>query len=89
MKSLLFKSAWSIAKIKGISFSEALTIAWKAVKNDVKIVVNTAWNGIKRIAFSKGNYATGDIESIISRVAVAYDNSGASDYYDGKTFNND
>lgn len=89
MKSLLFKSAWNLVRINKISFSEALTLAWKALKNEVKIVVTESWNKIKRISFSKNGKTSDRIENVITAEVVVVDNSGAAAYYDGKTFNND
>lgn len=89
MKSLLFKSAWNIVKINGVSFSEALKTAWKAYKNGVKIVITESWNKIKRIAFSKNGSQNGSIELVMNSVKSIVNNCGAKHYYDGITFNND
>lgn len=89
MKSLIFKSAWNLVRINKISFSEALTMAWKAFKNGVKIVVTESWNKIKRIAFSKNGKTSDRIENVINAVVEYVNNSNASAYYDGATFNND
>lgn len=39
MKSLLFKSAWSIFRMSNVSFSEALTLAWAQIKEGFKAVI--------------------------------------------------
>ena len=38
MKSLLFKSAWSIFRMQNVSFSEALKLAWKSLTSGLKAV---------------------------------------------------
>jgi len=91
MKSLLFKSAWNIKRINNVSFSEALSMAWKAFKSGVKIIVNTTWNKKQMIAFEKGNCQSGSIQGAIEAFEryVKPSMSGAAICYDGKTFNND
>lgn len=39
MKSLLFKSAWSIFIMQNVSFSQALILAWSKIKEGIKAVV--------------------------------------------------
>lgn len=39
MKSLLFKSAWSIFIMQDVTFSQALTLAWSKLKQGVKAVI--------------------------------------------------
>lgn len=53
MKSQLFKTAWTIAKTSKVSFSEALTTAWKAFKNGVVVGVNAAVKNNPVLSFSK------------------------------------
>ena len=91
MKSQLMKSAWQIFRNSKVSFSEALKTAWNAFKNEVKVVVNTAWNGVKVLSFGKGKIYKGNLTDLLTAVAndVPYNNNGAALWYDGKTFNND
>lgn len=90
MKSLLFKSAWSIFRIENVSFSVALKMAWEAIRQGKKVVieklnklVKSSGLGYETVYFYKLTYA--NIETSKS----VYNNDGASAYYDGKTFNND
>ncbi len=90
MKSELFKSAWSIFRMQNVSFSEALQLAWSNIKNGVKAVilkcnklVKSAGLGFETIYFKELIFV-----SMITKRSVC-DNSGASKWYDGKTFNND
>jgi len=90
MKSLLFKSAWSIFRMQNVSFSEALTLAWKSLKQGVKAVivksnklVKSAGLGYETIYFNELVFTS------ISVSRTVCDNSGAKHWYNGKTFNND
>jgi hypothetical protein len=89
MKSLLFKSAWNLVKLNKITFSEALTIAWKSYKNEVQIIVCESWNKIKRIAFTKNGTTSQFIENVINATKIIVNNECAAAYYNGSTFNND
>ena len=89
MRSIVMTSAHKIFKNGNVTFSESLTLAWKAFKNDVRIIVTESWNKIKRVAFTKNGTTSGTIENVISAFKSVVNNSGASLYYDGKTFNND
>jgi len=90
MKSLLFKSAWSIFRMQNVSFSEALKLAWKSIKNGLKAVivktnklVKSSGLGYETISFNELVFTNVDI------IKSVYNNDGASKWYDGKTFNND
>lgn len=91
MKSLLFKSAWSIFKMKNVSFSHALTLAWSKLKEGLKAVIvksnklvkSTRWMGYETIYFNELVFA-----NIVNSVG-AVRNEGAKHWYDDKTFNND
>jgi len=90
MKSLLFKSAWSIFRMQNVSFSEALTLAWKSLKQGVKAVivksnklVKSAGLGYETIYFNELVFTN----ILVSRTVC--DNSGAKHWYNGKTYNND
>ena len=48
MKSQVFKSAWELVKSLGMSLSEALTKAWKAVKLKSKLL-----SGVVEFSFTK------------------------------------
>lgn len=76
-KTIIFKSAWGLTKINGMSFSEALKLSWKAFKNNVRIIVTESWNKIKSVAFTKNGSTSGNIENVISAVIIVVDNSGA------------
>lgn len=91
MKSQLMKTAWQIFRNSTKTFSEALTAAWSAFKNDVAVIVNTAWNGTKVLSFGKNRIYKGNVDDLLEAVAndVPYNNDGAALWYDGKTFNND
>ena len=91
MKSQLFKTAWKLVKEMNYSFSEALTISWKAFKNNAKVIVNKTWNGLNVLAFNIQKCTASTIDKAIEMNAnyKAIDNSGASIFYDGQTFNND
>lgn len=89
MKSQIFKTAWSIARINKVSFSAALTLAWKAYKNEVKIVVTESWNKIKRIAFNKNGTQNGTIEAVINATRSVVNNEGAKWDYKFGTYNGD
>jgi hypothetical protein len=90
MKSLLFKSAWSIFRMQNVSFSEALKLAWKSIKSGLKAVivktnklVKSSGLGYETISFNELVFTNVDI------IKSVYNNDGASKWYDGKTFNND
>jgi len=90
MKSLLFKSAWSIFKMQNVSFSEALKLAWKSIKSGTKAVivkmnklVKSSGLGYETIYFNELVFTNIEIKRTV------YNNEGAQAYYDGKTFNND
>ena len=90
MKTLLFKSAWSIFKMQNVSFSEALKLAWKIARNGVKAVivkmnklVKSSGLGYETIYFNELVFT--DIET----KRTVYSNGGAASWYDGKTYNND
>lgn len=90
MKSLVFKSAWSIFKIQKISFSDALKLAWKSVKEGVKAVIVRS----NRLVKSKGlGYETIYFDELVfTNIEVkrgCYRNDSISAWYDGNTFNND
>lgn len=90
MKSLLFKSAWSIFRMQNVTFSQALTLAWKNLKANLKAVivksnklVKSAGLGYETVYFNELVF-----QSITVKRSVV-DNSGASAYYNCRIFNND
>lgn len=89
MKSLLFKQAWNLVKIQGMSFSDALKTSWKCYKSQVKIIVTESWNKIKRIAYSKNGTQSSTIENVINSEKSIVNNDGCALYYNYKNFNND
>lgn len=90
MKSILFKSAWSIFKMQNVSFSEALKLAWKSIKSGVKAVVVKTNKLVKSSGLGYDTIYFNELVfiNIETKVSV-YKNDGASKWYDGKTFNND
>lgn len=91
MKSLLFKSAWNIFKMQNVTFSEALTLAWKAIKNGVKVYIRETYLKVKLLAFSKNGLHSDKLENVIDAgkpIHIKY-NPAIEKWYDGKTFNND
>ncbi len=90
MKSLLFKSAWAIFKMQGISFSEALKKAWEVTKDGQKAtilkcnkLVKSAGIGFDTVYFFELVFSSIELQKI------KISNSGVAKYYDRKTFNND
>ena len=90
MKSLLFKSAWAIFKMEEITFSEALKKAWEVTKDGKKATI-LKWNKlVKSAGFGYDTvYFNELVFASIEVIKCKISNSGASKYYDGKTFNND
>lgn len=89
-KSILMKSAWSIFRMQDVTFSEALILAWKNLKSNLKAVivksnklVKSAGLGYETIYFNELVFTQ------ISTVRTVVDNSGASAYYNCGEFNND
>ena len=91
MKSEVFKSAWSIFRMKTVSFSEALKEAWKLVKNGLKCCIlkmnkqikSERWIGFETVYYNA-------LQTIkIKNEKSTYSMKGAGAWYDGKTFNND
>jgi hypothetical protein len=90
MKSLLFKSAWSIFRMENISFSESLKKAWKCIKDGKKAIVVKSNKVVKSIGLGfEIIYFNELVYTSIEVLKFKTNNSGASLYYDGKTFNND
>lgn len=90
MKSIIFKSAWSIFRMQEVTFSQALKMAWKIAKNGVKAVIVKC----NKLVKSKGlGYDTVYFNELffanIETVRNIRNNDGAQSWYDGKTFNND
>ena len=90
MKSLLFKSAWSIFRMQNVTFSEALSLAWQKIKSGVKAVivksnklVKSAGLGYETIYFNELVFIS------VETPKTVVDNSGAAKWYNGSTFNND
>jgi len=83
MKSLLFKSAWSIFKMKNVSFSQALTLAWSKLKQGLKAVIvksnklvkSTKWIGYETIYFNELVFA-----NIVTAVGVVSNDGAKHDY---------
>lgn len=90
MKSLLFKSAWSIFRMQNVSFSEALTLAWSKLKHGVKAVIVKSNKLVKSVGLGYETiYFNELVFHSITVLRTVCDNSGAKHWYDGKTFNND
>mgnify|MGYP001617072670 CR=1 FL=1 len=98
MRKNIFLNAWNLVRTFSITLSEALVISWKEFKlevvaekiNSLDLKLNAPevreevkfLNSIAR----ELNIA---LKSIKPSLNVAFNNSGASLHYDGKTFNND
>lgn len=90
MKSLLFKSAWSIFRMQNVSFSQALILAWQKLKQGVKAVVVKSNKLVKSAGLGyDAVYFNELVFTQISTPKVVVDNSGASTYYNCGIFNND
>lgn len=90
MKSLLFKSAWNIYRMQNITFSQALTMAWSKLKEGVKAVIVKSNKLVKSVGLGYETiYFNELVFQNIKVLRTVCDNSGASKWYDGKTFNND
>jgi len=95
MKSQLFKTAWTLTKELGMSFSEALKTAWIAFKNDVSVKVNVSWDKVKFPMFTKetstGRVGGSSIIEVIKRALVQCPvvQTGAQAYYGKGTYNAD
>lgn len=91
MKSQIFKSAWNLVKINGMSFSEALRLSWKAFKNDVRIYVRETYQKVKLISFTKNGLHSDTLEKVIDSgdpVRIKY-NPSIERYYGVGIYNND
>jgi len=89
-KSLLMQSDWNIFKMSNVTFSEALSLAWEKIKSGVKAVivksnklVKSAGLGYETVYFNELVYTSVEV------LRIVVDNSRASKWYDGKSFNND
>lgn len=90
MKSIIFKSAWSIFRMQNVTFSEALQLAWKVAKNGVKAVITKCNKLVKSVGLGYETVYFDELLFVnIETKTSAYNNNGASKWYDGKTFNND
>lgn len=90
MKTIVFKSAWSIFKLSNVSFSEALIMAWSKFKSGLKAVVVKSNKLIKSKGLGYETIYFNELvfTNIIVPVGIC-NNDGAKIWYDGKTFNND
>lgn len=90
-KSTLFKSAHAIYKMQNVTFSEALTIAWKAIKNEVKVYIRETYLKVKLLSFSKNGLHSDKLENVIDAgkpVHIKY-NPAIEKYYGCGVYNND
>lgn len=91
-KQLVMTSAHAIFKMQNVTFSEALTLAWKKTKQGVKAIVmkcnrlvkSERWIGYETVYFNELVFT----DIVTSRESVAY-NPAVEKWYDRKTFNND
>ncbi len=90
-RSILFKSAHAIFKMQNVTFSEALTLAWKNVKQGVKAIVMKC----NRLVKSKGlGYETVYFNELVftkittPRTSQPY-NASIEKYYGCGIYNND
>lgn len=91
MKSILFKSAWSIFRMQNVCFSQALTLAWLKLKEGVKAVVvksnklvKSAGLGYETIYFNELLFT--NIRTVSESVKY---NPPIEKYYGVGIFNND
>ena len=90
MKAIVFKSAWSIFRMENVTFSQALTKAWKNAKANIKAVIVKSNRLVKSVGLGFDTvYFNELIYTAIKTETIAYNNDGAQAWYDGKTFNND
>jgi len=90
-KQIVMTSAHAIFKMQNVTFSEALKLAWASIKQGVKAIVmkcnrqvkSERWIGYETVYFNELVYTS------VELLRVVVDNSGASKWYDGSTFNND
>jgi hypothetical protein len=89
-KSIIFKSAHAIFKMQNVTFSEALQMAWKIIKQGVKAIVMKCNRLVKSVGLGYETvYFNELVFTNITTSKTVVDNSGAAKWYDGKTFNND
>lgn len=87
MKSILFKTAWTLVKEMNYSFSDALKLVWTAHKEGVGVFVRTAYNGFKSISFGFVSVEFSVYKQNISQVVEAVkehkpvNTDGAQFYY--------
>lgn len=90
-RSIVMISAHAIYKMKNVTFSEALKLAWEKTKQGFKAIVMKC----NRLVKSKGlGYETVYFNElvftniVVSRTSEPY-NTAIEKWYDGNTFNND
>jgi len=90
-KSIIFRSAHAIFKMQNVTFSEALTLAWKKTKQGVKAIVikcnkqikSERWIGYETVYFN---------ELVFTNIVVireSVNNSGARHDYGIGAYNGD
>ena len=91
MKSILFKSAWSIFKMQNVTFSEALTLAWASIKQGIKAIVmkcnrlvKSAGLGYETVYFNELVF-----QSIVVSIESVNYNPAVEKYYGCGMYNND
>lgn len=90
-KQIVMTSAHAIYKMQNVTFSEALTIAWKAIKNGVTVYIRETYLKVKFLSFSKNGWHSDKLENVIDAgkpVHVKY-NPAVEKYYGCGMFNND
>lgn len=90
-KQIVMTSAHAIFKMQNVTFSEALTLAWKAFKNGVKVYVRETYKKNKLLTFSKNGFHCDNLEIVIysSEPAKVRYNPAIEKYYGCGIFNND
>jgi hypothetical protein len=91
MKKEIFKKAWSLFRMYQMTFSQALTKAWNDFKRS--LLVDALWKiaSSNKNAKAKAKQALDNFPTITNRLIRRniVNNSGASSYYNGLTFNAD
>ena len=88
-KQIVMTSAHAIYKTQNVTFSEALTIAWKAIKNGVKVYIRETYLKVKLLSFSKNGLHSDKLENVIDAGKDLVVNIGARHDYGIGAYNGD
>lgn len=91
IKSIVMKSAWMLYRTYSMSWKEAMLKSWGLTKQSIKVISQKTYSGVVRLVFSKDGVTTDSIDKLLETVKnqPVFDNSGAANYYDGRTLNLD